>query len=598
MTTATPSAADGTAAAAPASRPSAAGRTPAATAPAAPVARSNTGRPSEGRAPRRRATRSDSVQPRSADATKAAAVPAASRLQPDDPPEARPAQRPALRVLHVCSELYPLLKTGGLADVTGALPLALARQGCEARVLLPGFPAVLDRLLEPSEVARLRVPWPTHWGEPAEFRLLYTRLALDPRAQASSTLDLYVIDAPWLYQRPGNPYADAQQQPYADNHRRFALLGWVGAQLAQGLDRYWQPACVHSHDWHAGLTSAYLAAARLRQHQHFAASVFTVHNLAYQGLFDARHLSELALPADFFQPQGLEFHGQLSFMKAGLVYSDRISTVSPNYAREIQQADQGHGLDGLLRARSAELRGILNGVDEAVWNPADDPLLAQPYGLSQAEHIESGKQANKQRLQREFGLTAQSGQPLFAVVSRLASQKGLNLVLDKLDTLVARGAQLVVLGSGDAALEAAFASACQRHPQALALQCGYDERLSHLVFAGADVILVPSRFEPCGLTQLYGLKYGCLPLVRRVGGLADTVVDSSLEELADDRATGFVFERFDSTSYEAALRRVFALWARPAEWRQVRARAMAQNFGWDAATAQYLALYREIVAQA
>ncbi|MFT4191463.1 MAG: glycosyltransferase, partial [Comamonas sp.] len=260
------------------------------------------------------------------------------------------------------------------------------------------------------------------------------------------------------------------------------------------------------------------------------------------------------------------------------------------YAREIQTPEQGHGLDGLLRARAGDVRGILNGVDGRVWNPAADPLIAAPYDGRDG----AGKALDKAALQSLFGLAARAEAPLFAVVSRLTEQKGLNLVLAGLDELVARGGQLAVLGSGDPALEAAFGAAAARHPGAVGVRIGYDESLSHQVFAGADVILVPSRFEPCGLTQLYGLRYGCLPLVRRVGGLADTVVDCALEELAEDRATGFVFEAFDAEHFGRAVRRVFALHARPAEWQQVRARAMAQNFGWDSAARQYLALYREI----
>lgn len=496
-------------------------------------------------------------------------------------------------MLHVCAELYPLLKTGGLADVTGALPGALARHGCEARVLLPGFPAVLAGLRAAAEVARVRVPWATVWGEPAEARLLYGRAG----GAHDDGIGLYVIDAPFLYDRPGNPYADARQQPYGDNHRRFALLGWVGAQLAQGLDGLWRAECLHSHDWHAGLTSAYLAAARQQRGQRIAASVFTVHNLAYQGLFAPHHLGETALPAAFFGIDGLEFHGQISFMKAGLAYSDRITTVSPTYAREIQTPEQGHGLDGLLRARAADVRGILNGVDDAVWNPATDPLIAARYGSAPGQgDTAAGKAANKAALQRLFGLAERPEAPLFAVVSRLTEQKGLSLVLAGLDAIVGRGGQLAVLGSGDPALEAAFAAAAGRHRQAVGVRVGYDEQLSHQVFAGADVIAVPSRFEPCGLTQLYGLKYGCLPLVRRVGGLADTVVDASLEDLAEGRATGFVFDAFDAESFGRAARRVFALHGRPEEWRRVRERAMAQDFGWDAAAVQYAGLYREIAA--
>jgi starch synthase len=343
---------------------------------------------------------------------------------------------------------------------------------------------------------------------------------------------------------------------------------------------------VHGHDWHAGLAPAYLGVGRAAR-RHRAASVFTVHNLAFQGLFEQRHFVELGLPAQAWSLQGLEFHGQLSFMKAGLQYADRITTVSPSYAREIQTSEFGAGLDGLLRERSAALSGILNGVDDAVWNPAADDAIAAPYSADKP----AGKAACKAALQRECGLDERADALLFSAVSRLTEQKGLQLLLPAIDELVARGGQLVVLGSGEAALEAAFRNAASKHPLAVALRQGYDEALSHRIFAGSDVTLVPSRFEPCGLTQMYALRYGSLPLVRRTGGLADTVTDCTLEDLADDSATGFVFERFDSADLQRALRRAFTLWQRPREWRVVRKRGMQQRFGWGEAAQQYLALY-------
>jgi starch synthase len=300
----------------------------------------------------------------------------------------------------------------------------------------------------------------------------------------------------------------------------------------------------------------------------------------------------LGLPAAAYTLHGVEFHGQVSFMKAALHYADRITTVSPTYAREIQGAELGCGLDGLLRQRSQVLSGILNGVDEQVWNPADDAALARTYS---AGHM-AGKAVCKAALQRECGLAVQGEAPLFTVVSRLSEQKGLHLVAQTVNEIVSRGGQLLVLGNGEPALEAAFAQAAQAQPRQVALRQGLDEPLAHRIFAGSDVTLVPSRFEPCGLTQLYALKYGSLPLVRRTGGLADTVTDCSLEELGDERATGFVFEGFDASDLTRALRRAFALWTRPRDWRAVRSRAMAQRFGWDTAAASYLALYRGVLS--
>ncbi|ATE62537.1 glycogen synthase GlgA [Thauera sinica] len=483
-----------------------------------------------------------------------------------------------MRVLQVCAEIFPLLKTGGLADVAGALPAALQAQGADVRVLLPGFAPILAGLADPVEVAQLSPPAAM---AASGARLLRGRL---PACAA----DAYVIDAPGYYHRAGGPYADADHQPYADNHLRFALLGWTAAALAQGLDPHWTPEAVHTHDWHAALAPAYLRAAAQARRQRMPGSVYTVHNLAYQGLFDARHFGELGLPGHFFAMHGMEFHGQLNFMKAGLYYADRISTVSPTYAREIQGPEQGCGLDGLLRERALDLSGILNGVDEAVWNPATDRLLTGNYDAAGLDR----KAGCKAALQRELGLQAAAGAPIFCVVSRLTEQKGLHLVLQALPALVARGAQFALLGSGDHGLEAAFRAAADDDPDAVAVRLGYDEAFAHRLIAGSDVIMVPSRFEPCGLTQLYGLKYGTLPLVRRVGGLADTVADTRLETLDTD-ATGFVFDDFSAGGLLQAAHRALALYRRAADWRQVQRRAMSRPCGWDVAAARYLALYRQ-----
>ena len=486
------------------------------------------------------------------------------------------------RVLQVSAEIFPLLKTGGLADVTGALPAALARQGCEVRALLPGFPALREGLRDAVAVGRVVLPW---GGEPAKV----LRGTLAPLG-----ITAYLVEHAGLYQRPGNPYQDEQQRAYPDNHHRFALLGLAAAQLAEGLDASWRPELVHGHDWHAGLASAYLHFSRAAGLSR-AASVFTVHNLAYQGIFAPEVFAGLGLPESAFAMQGLEFHGQVSFMKAGLHYADRITTVSPSYAREILAPEQGCGLDGVLRERAAReqgsVSGILNGVDDTVWNPASDALIAQRYSAARL----SAKTANKVALQREFKLDVRADAPLFVVVSRLTEQKGLHLVAALVPRIVAAGGQLALLGSGDAALQQAFEQRARAQPRSVALRVGYDEALAHRLIAGGDVILVPSRFEPCGLTQLYGLKYGTLPLVHRVGGLADTVVDCTLEDLADDRATGFVFERFSAEECERALRRALTLYRRPDAWQQVQRRAMAQDFGWDAAAARMLKVYRAAV---
>ncbi|MFG6414696.1 glycogen synthase GlgA [Roseateles sp. DC23W] len=479
-----------------------------------------------------------------------------------------------MRVLQVSAELFPLLKTGGLADVAGALPAALAAAGAEPRLLVPGFPAIRESLVHECAVAPVALPW-------SEGRAVLLRGRL-PGFEAP----VYVLDAPGLFDRPGNPYADEAGVTYADNHRRFALLGLAAARLAEGVDPAWRPQIVHAHDWHAGLACAHIAAGRARGRTD-ARMVFTVHNLAYQGLFPADCFADLGLPPAHYAVEGLEFYGQVSFMKAGLHFADAITTVSPGYAREIQTPEQGCGLDGLLRHRAAVLHGVLNGVDYRLWSPARDRSLAQPYDADRPE----GKADCKAALQGECGLAVKVDAPLFGIVSRLTEQKGLPLVLEALNDLLAAGGQLVVLGSGDARLEAEFSAAAARHPGQVARRTGMDEGLAHHIYAGSDVMLVPSRFEPCGLTQLYGLSYGALPLVHRVGGLADTVVDCTLEDLDAGAATGFVFDAFTADAYRRALRRVFALWSRPASWANVRNAAMRQRFGWDAAARRYVEIY-------
>ncbi len=480
-----------------------------------------------------------------------------------------------MNVLQVSAEIFPLLKTGGLADITGALPAALRAVGCDVRVVLPGFPTILADLSDSWALAELTAPW----GE--RFQVRQGRLR-------TLGVDAYIIDLPHLYTRPGSPYEDARRQPYADNHHRFALLSWVAAQLARGLDPHWQPQVVHSHDWHAGLTAAYMTFMQpsLRR----VATVFTVHNLAYQGVFSRACFSKLGLPQQAFAVNGVEFYGQLSFMKAGLYYSDHVTTVSPTYAKEIQTPQQGCGFDGLLRTRSNTLSGILNAVDDAVWNPATDTHLPNVY------HVEdmTGKALCKAALQQELGLTVQSDGPLFGVVSRLTDQKGLHLVLAALDAMLSRGGQLVLLGTGDAYLEALFRDRAQQHPRSVSVCIGYDETYAHRVFGATDVTLVPSQFEPCGLTPIYGLKYGSLPLVHRVGGLADTVVDCSLDNLAENRANGFVFDDFNQQALERAMARAFALYDRRHEWEKVRSCGMHQNLGWHGAAQQYVALYQHL----
>ncbi|HWH81419.1 MAG TPA: glycogen synthase GlgA [Burkholderiaceae bacterium] len=482
-----------------------------------------------------------------------------------------------MRILHAGAEVFPLVKTGGLADVLGALPQALIAQGADVRLLLPGLPAIVDAVLHQKTVCEIG----------ASFGA--ARVTLRLGQMPYSHVPVYVVDAPLLFRRPGSPYQAADGSEWADNAQRFALLGWVGAHLASGeLDPQWQPQVLHSHDWHAAMACAYVAA----HPSPGAKTVFTVHNLAYQGLFPSADFALLGLSSRFMAPTGLEYHQQVSFMKAGLKFADRITTVSPTYAREIATHEFGFGLDGVIRGRGGDVSGVLNGVDGMVWNPATDAGIARRYSAAEPE----GKARCKAALQAELGLAAMPEAPLFGVVSRLTSQKGLDLVLGALPGLLRRGAQLALQGSGEPALEAAFVAAAQAHPGAVAVRIGYDEAFAHRLIAGADVMLVPSRFEPCGLTQLYGLRYGTPPLVRRVGGLADTVVDATDDALQADRATGFAFDAATPAALEAAAARAIALHAQPQRWQRLMRRAMAQDFSWHGAARQYLALYDALVA--
>jgi starch synthase len=404
-----------------------------------------------------------------------------------------------------------------------------------------------------------------------------------------SHLPVYVVDAPYLYRRPGSPYQASDGTEWADNVQRFGLLGWAAAHLAAGeLDPDWTPELVHAHDWHAAMTCAYLAANPAIA----ARSVFTVHNLAYQGLFPTGDFNLLGLPGRLMSPAGLEFHQQLSFMKAGLKFADQVSTVSPTYAKEIATPEFGAGLHGVIQGRASTVCGILNGVDGAVWNPATDPALAHRYDADEL----AGKALCKLALQRECGLAARPEALLVAVVSRLTAQKGLDLLLDALPLFLARGGQLVLQGTGDPQLEADFRRFAVSHPGQVAVRIGYDEQWAHAVIGAADVVLVPSRFEPCGLTQLYGLRYGSVPVVRRVGGLADTVVDATGPALHADLATGFVFDHATPAALDEALRRAQDLHREPARWHQLMRRGMAQDHSWSGAALDYTQLYERVLA--
>jgi len=480
------------------------------------------------------------------------------------------------RVLSVASEVFPLIKTGGLADVAGALPGALAPLGVAVRTLVPGYPPIMDGLAGAKIVHR----WPQFFGGPAT--LISAEVA---------GLALLILDAPHLYRRAGGPYGDAAGKDWPDNAERFAALAFAAAEVGDGaLDDY-RADVVHAHDWQAALVPVYLRFARSgRAVGKLPATILTVHNLAFQGQFPATLLGKLRLPADAFTIDGVEYYGHIGFLKGGLALADHITTVSPTYAREIQGAEMGMGLEGLLRHRSHALTGILNGIDADVWNPATDPHLATRYDGSRID----ARRLNKTAIRRHFGLNDDESGPLVAVVSRLTWQKGMDLLLAALPRLLAEGGQLALLGAGDAALQSEFAAAATRNPGRVGVVFGYHEGLSHLLQGGADIILVPSRFEPCGLTQLYGLRYGAVPVVARVGGLADTIIDANDAAMGAGVATGFQFTPVTVDALEDALARAARAYRNNAIWRSLQERGMATDVSWGRPVRQYAELYHAL----
>lgn len=474
------------------------------------------------------------------------------------------------RVLSVASECAPLVKTGGLADVVGALPSALAPEGVEMRVMLPGYPAVLDALAREGVVME---EWDLFGG--------HANLI----AATAAGLSLLVIEAPHLYQRTGSIYLGADGQDWPDNPERFAGLCWMAARVAAEGVAGWRPDVLHCHDWQAGLVPEYLRSMGTRDS---TGSVLTIHNMAFHGLAPYERIGTLRLDPSRFNSEGYEFWGRISALKAGLVGADRLTTVSPTYAEELLRPEFGMGLDGLMRARRDDLVGILNGIDETVWNPATDPAIA-PY--TDAE----GKAANKAALRSEFGLPESDG-PLCVVVSRLTAQKGLDLLIEALPTLLSHGGQLALLGSGEGWMEDSFRAAAQGGQ--VGLRIGYDEALSHRMMAGGDAILVPSRFEPCGLTQMYGLRYGTIPVVALTGGLADTVINASPAALSAGVATGIQFHPVTADTLRGALVHLCNLFDDREIWTRMQANAMAQPVGWQTSAKAYARLFRDVTRDA
>ena len=481
-----------------------------------------------------------------------------------------------MRILLVASEAFPIVKTGGLADVVGALPRGLAAHGVTARLLLPAYRGTAER------VAVDRT------GSIALGDLLGVgHASLLPFEHADAGLRGWLLECPALFDRPGGPYLDERGHDHHDNHLRFGLLSRTAALLAtlEGLTGF-AVDVVHSHDWQAGLVSAYFEAFGGRR----PSTVFTAHNLHFAGRFDASVLPEVGLPASMQRVDGVELWGSMSFLKAGLFFADRITTFSPTYAREIQTEAGGEGLHGLLHTRREALSGILNGIDDQAWNPARDAALAQTYDAG--DSLLAGKAACKADLQRQLGLDLTPAAPMVGMVGRLTGQKGVDLLLSALPQLLSTGGQLAVLGSGEPALQLALHSAAAHHPGRVAFVQGYDEALSHRLIAGVDLLAVPSRFEPCGLTQMYAQRYGTPPIVRRTGGLADTVLDADAHP---DAGTGFSFEAPSTDSLLDALMRAVSCYRDRPRLQAVQRRAMSLTRGWTKAAKPYAELYRDLL---
>jgi starch synthase len=478
-----------------------------------------------------------------------------------------------MQVLSVTPEIFPLIKTGGLADVTGALPIALAHKGVTMRTLIPGFPTVMGAFKKKKAVH--------------QYALLQGGKASVHAVQLDG-LDLFVLDAPHLFDRPGGPYGNAAGVDWPDNWRRFAALSQVGGDIAGGAISGYQPDLVHAHDWQSAMTLAYMRYGKAVG----TPSMMTVHNLAFQGQFGAGIFGELGLPAAAMALDGVEYYGGVGFLKAGLQAAWAITTVSPTYAQEIRSPEFGMGLDGLINMRSVDLHGIVNGIDTDIWNPATDRHLVSSYTAKTLK----ARAPNRAAVEERFNLDRDDS-PIVCVVSRLTWQKGMDILAEVVDGIVATGARLAILGSGDAGLEGALLAAAARHRGRIGVVIGYDEGLSHTMQGGCDAIVIPSRFEPCGLTQLYGLRYGCVPVVARTGGLADTVIDANEAALSAGVATGFQFAPANAGAFLHAIRRVVDAHANPTIWASIQRQGMKSDVSWDKSAEKYVELYRLLLSK-
>lgn len=475
------------------------------------------------------------------------------------------------KILFVSSEVYPLIKTGGLADVCSSLPKALTELGQDIRIIIPNYPS-LKTVDDVHFLCSLRI----------DNHLINIFETIIP----DSPVIGWLVDCPELFNTTGNPYLDEQGLPWANNAERFALFCRVAVEVAMDkVNRNWKPDIVHCNDWQSGLVPALLSMETDRPK-----TVFTIHNMAYQGLFPVQSLYVLNLPGQLWNPNGLEFFGMLSFIKGGIAYADRITTVSPTYALEIQSPAFGYGLEGLLAYRSQNLVGIINGIDMNEWNPETDPHIHQRYNVDSL----SEKRHNKAELQRRVNLPVNDSVPLFGLISRLVEQKGIDMIIECLPDIVELPMQLVLLGNGDKVYEQRLENLARLYPDKIVIIIDYNESLAHLIEAGADVFLMPSRFEPCGLNQMYSQRYGTIPIVRKTGGLADTVVDTLPESLANQSATGIVFKEAHAGALLEAIKRTMLLHSNHAMWQQMQTNAMHKDFSWHRSAEQYLALYNSI----
>ena len=476
------------------------------------------------------------------------------------------------KILFVSSEAHPLIKTGGLADVSGSLPIALNEISQNIHLLLPKYQAL--NLTEPVwHRCMIRI-------DNLEINILETRLP-------GTHVPVWLVDYPPFFDLPGNPYSDPQGIPWANNLERFTLFCKVATEIA--MDRThleWKPDIVHCNDWQSGLVPSLLSLEDDRP-----ATVFTIHNLAYQGLFPAEKYQNLNLPKQLWTPESLEFYGMLSLIKGGLVYADHITTVSPSYALEIQTPEYGYGLEGLLHTKQMDLSGIINGIDTNIWNPETDEHLAKPYSAKKIGE----KNANKIALQKELSLPVNKTIPVFGLISRLVEQKGIDLVLECLPEMLLLPVQFVLLGTGNPDFEHRLQNLATLHPSKVSVTIGYNEALAHLIEAGVDIFLMPSRFEPCGLNQLYSQRYGTVPIVRKTGGLIDTIEDALPETLNNRTATGIAFHDAEADSLMEAIKRALILFHDKTMWKKLQENCMAKDFSWKKSAEQYLSLYRKIL---